>query len=103
MTIPAPQIGQIQPGPGVRGKKNKKQTEECLMRSRLSVMARPAGRLRRTMAGLAVMVMLCGAQAARGGFLPLPANGSQVNDDLVSGIDPNRDAGVSDVTGGAVT
>src|SRR4029077_14987114 len=34
---------------------------------------------------------------------PLPADGSQVNDDPANSIDRNQDAGVSDVTGGAVT
>jgi hypothetical protein len=34
---------------------------------------------------------------------PLPADGSQVNDDPTNSIDRNQDAGVSDVTGGAVT
>jgi len=34
---------------------------------------------------------------------PLPADGSQVNDDPANSIDRHQDAGVSDVTGGAVT
>src|SRR5213594_3813151 len=66
------------------------------MHSKLFAMTTPAGRLRRTIAGLA-------APAARAAFLPLPANGSQVNNDLANAIDPNQDAGVSDVVGGAVT
>ncbi len=73
------------------------------MHSRLSEMTTPAGRLRRTIAGLAALGVLLAAPTARAAFLPLPANGSQVNNDLANAIDPNRDAGVSDVAGGAVT
>src|SRR3989441_6373155 len=73
------------------------------MHSRLSEMTTPAGRLRRTIAGLAALAALLAAPAARAAFLPLPANGSQVNNDLANAIDPNQDAGVSDVAGGAVT
>src|SRR5207249_1219202 len=73
------------------------------MHSRLSEMITPASRLRRTIAGLAALSVLLAAPATRAGFLPLPANGSQVNDDLANAIDPNQDAGVSDVAGGAVT
>src|SRR5438094_780171 len=79
------------------------QREECLMHSRLSGMITPTSRLRRAIAGLAAVGTLLAASVAHAGFLPLPANGSQVNDDLASGIDPNQDAGVSDVVGGAVT
>ena len=35
-------------------------------------------------------------------FVGLPADGSQVNNDPANGIDPNQDAGVSDVQGGTV-
>src|SRR2546430_16274288 len=73
------------------------------MHSRLSEMITPASRLRRTIAGLAALSVLLAAPATRAGFLPLPANGSQVNNDLANAIDPNQDAGVSDVAGGAVT
>src|SRR5437899_3919207 len=73
------------------------------MHSRLSEMTTPASRLRGTIAGLAALSVLLAAPATRAGFLPLPANGSQVNDDLANAIDPNQDAGVSDVAGGAVT
>ena len=66
------------------------------MHPRRSRMMTPIYGLRRTIAGLA-------APAARAAFLPLPANGSQVNDDLANAIDPNLDAGVSDIVGGAVT
>ena len=58
---------------------------------------------RRTIAGLAAVGVLLAAPAARAAFLPLPANGSQVNDDLAKAIDPNLDAGASDIVGGAVT
>ncbi len=40
---------------------------------------------------------------AAAAFSPLPASGAQVNDDPTNSIDPSQDAGVSDVTGGAVT
>src|SRR5437870_13614288 len=73
------------------------------MHSRLSEMTTPASRLRRTIAGLGALSALLAAPATRAGFLPLPANGSQVNNDLANAIDPNQDAGVSDVAGGAVT
>src|SRR5438552_18816745 len=73
------------------------------MHARISEMTTPASRLRRTIAGLAVLGLLSAAPAARAAFRPLPANGSQVNDDLANAIDPNQDAGVSDVAGGAVT
>src|SRR5436309_14065689 len=73
------------------------------MHSRLSEMTKPASRLRRTIAGLGALSVLLAAPATRAGFLPLPANGSQVNNDLANAIDPNQDAGVSDVAGGAVT
>src|SRR5439155_1076846 len=73
------------------------------MHSRLFDMTTPASRLRRTIAGLAALGLFLAAPAARAGFLPLPANGSAVNDDFANGIDPSQDAGVSDVVGGAVT
>src|SRR6266705_1677331 len=73
------------------------------MHSKLFAMTTPAGRLRRTIAGLAALAALLAAPAARAAFLPLPANGSQVNNDLANAIDPNQDAGVSDVAGGTLT
>src|SRR2546430_17107759 len=73
------------------------------MHSRLSEMITPASRLRRTIAGLAALSVLLAAPATRAGFLPLPANGSQVNNDLANAIDPNQDAGVSDFAGRART
>src|SRR5438046_10528090 len=73
------------------------------MQSRPSEVTTRARRLRLTIAGLAAVGVLLGGPAARAAFLPLPANGSQVNNDLANAIDPNQDAGVSDVAGGAVT
>jgi hypothetical protein len=72
------------------------------MHSRRSRTIAPAYGLRRTIAGLAAIGILLAVTAARAAFLPLPANGSQVNEDLAATIDPNLDAGVSDVVGGAV-
>src|SRR5690348_3657288 len=60
-------------------------------------------RLSRTLAALATAGALLASPAAHAAFLPLPASGAQVNDDPANGIDPGQDAGVSDVTGGAVT
>src|SRR5436309_6275255 len=73
------------------------------MQSRPSVMSTCARRLRLTIAGLAAVGVLLGGPAARAAFLPLPANGSQVNNDVANAIDPNQDAGVSDVAGGTLT
>src|SRR5438094_10461317 len=73
------------------------------MHSKLFAMTTPAGRLRRTIAGLAALAALLAAPAARAASLPLPGNGSQVTNELANAIDPNQDAGVSDVVGGAVT
>ena len=56
---------------------------------------------------LAATALVAGALALRApahaALAPLPSDGSQVNDDPANSIDPNQDAGVSDVTGGAVT
>src|SRR5262249_29674358 len=60
-----------------------------------------ARRIRRMLAALTVAGTLA-TPAAHAAFLPLPANGAQVNDDPVNSIDPRLDAGVSDVVGGAV-
>src|SRR5262249_40101345 len=77
--------------------------EKCLMNTRSSGTMALMDSLRRTIAGLAAVgTILLAVPAARAAFLPLPATGSQVNDDLAAGIDPNLDAGVSDVVGGAV-
>ncbi len=73
------------------------------MQSRPSEVTTRARRLRLTIAGLAAVGVLLAGPAARAAFLPLPANGSQVNNDVANAIDPNQDAGVSDVAGGTVT
>jgi hypothetical protein len=72
------------------------------MQSRPSVVTTRARSLRLTIAGLAAVGVLLAGPAARAAFLPLPANGSQVNNDVANAIDPNQDAGVSDVAGGTV-
>src|SRR5881397_337563 len=73
------------------------------MQSRPSEVTTRARRLRLTIAGLAAVGVLFAGPAARAAFLPLPANGSQVNNDVANAIDPNQDAGVSDVAGGTLT
>src|SRR5438128_1449369 len=73
------------------------------MQSRPSEVTTRARRLRLTIAGLAAVGVLLVGPAARAAFLPLPANGSQVNNDVANAIDPNQDAGVSDVAGGTLT
>jgi len=55
------------------------------------------------LAALTAASALLAAPPARAGFLPLPVTGAQVNDDAANSIDPGEDAGVSDVTGGALT
>jgi hypothetical protein len=55
------------------------------------------------LAALTAASALLATPAARAAFLPLPATGAQVNDDPVNSIDPSLAAGISDVTGGAVT
>jgi len=55
------------------------------------------------LAALAAAGALVATPPARAAFLPLPASGTQVNDDPTNSIDPNLAAGISDVTGGAVT
>src|SRR5882724_10657261 len=72
------------------------------MQSRPSEVTTRGRRLRLTIAGLAAVGVLLAGPAARAAFLPLPANGSQVNNDVANAIDPNQDAGVSDVAGGTV-
>src|SRR5213594_995051 len=73
------------------------------MQSQPSEVTTRARRLRLTIAGLAAVGVLLAGQAALAAFLPLPANGSQVNNDVANAIDPNQDAGVSDVAGGTLT
>jgi hypothetical protein len=50
----------------------------------------------------AVLLLLTLAGDARGAFRQLPTDGSQVNSDATAGIDPARDAGLSDVAGGSL-
>src|SRR5437016_4804972 len=73
------------------------------MQSRPSEVSTRGRRLRLTIAGLAAVGVLLAGPAARAAFLPLPANGSQVNNDVANAIDPNQDAGVSDLAGGTLT
>jgi hypothetical protein len=61
------------------------------------------GRLPLMLAALTAANALLTAPVARAAFLPLPANGAQVNDDPANSIDPSLAAGISDVTSGAVT
>ncbi|HEY1712607.1 MAG TPA: hypothetical protein VGG07_06870 [Solirubrobacteraceae bacterium] len=58
-------------------------------------------RLRR-IALLAVIAGLVCAGSAYATVIGLPANGLQVNNDPANGIDPNQNAGVSDVVGGSL-
>jgi hypothetical protein len=51
---------------------------------------------------LALAALLVLATTAAAAFVGLPADGSQVNNDVANGIDPNQDAGASDVQGGTV-
>ena len=62
-------------------------------------MQRPFRRRRLAPAALVAVLALAGAASAQ--VVQLPPNG-QVNDDPAIGIDPNQDAGVSDVVGGAL-
>src|SRR3989442_7852877 len=73
------------------------------MQSRTPEVTTRARRLRLTIAGLAAVGVVLAGPAARAAFLPLPANGSQVNNDVANAIDPNQNAGVSDVAGGTLT
>ena len=62
-------------------------------------MHRPFRRRRLAPAALVAVLALAGAASAQ--VVQLPPNG-QVNDDPAIGIDPNQDASVSDVVGGAL-
>ena len=60
----------------------------------------PASFVRRaTLVGAAVALVATGTAGA---VVGLPADGSQVNNDPAAGIDPNQNAGVSDVVGGSL-
>ena len=48
------------------------------------------------------LVLLVGGGSAAAAVIGLPPNGSQVNNDPANGIDPQQDAGVSDVVGGSL-
>jgi hypothetical protein len=61
---------------------------------------RPPRRVRTAVLAVALLLVLSGTAMAA--FVGLPADGSQVNNDPANGIDPNRDAGASDVTGGSL-
>ncbi|HXR42921.1 MAG TPA: hypothetical protein VN738_10975, partial [Acidothermaceae bacterium] len=54
------------------------------------------------LAAVATVATLVLAGTAAAALVGLPADGSQVNNDPANGIDPNQDAGVSDVQGGTV-
>jgi hypothetical protein len=51
---------------------------------------------------LAAGLLLLAAAGAYGAVIGLPADGSQVNNDPAAGIDPNQNAGASDVVGGSL-
>jgi hypothetical protein len=51
---------------------------------------------------LAIIIGLACAAGAWATVIALPVNGTQVNNDPASGIDPNQSAGVSDVVGGSL-
>ena len=51
---------------------------------------------------LAGAIMLLGGGSAMADLVGLPANGAQVNNDPANGIDPNQNAGQSDVVGGSL-
>jgi hypothetical protein len=54
---------------------------------------------RATLAGAAAALIAAGTAGA---VIGLPSDGSQVNNDPAAGIDPNQNAGVSDVVGGSL-
>ena len=54
---------------------------------------------------IALLAVIAGLVCAAGAYatvIGLPADGSQVNNDPANGIDPNQNAGVSDVVGGSL-
>jgi len=55
---------------------------------------------RATLVGVAAALVAAGTAGA---VIGLPSDGSQVNNDPAAGIDPNQNAGVSDVVGGSLT
>ena len=54
---------------------------------------------RATLVGVAAALVAAGTAGA---VVGLPSDGSQVNNDPAAGIDPNQNAGVSDVVGGSL-
>jgi hypothetical protein len=54
---------------------------------------------RATAAGIAAVLLAAGSAGA---VIGLPSDGSQVNNDPANGIDPNQNAGVSDIVGGSL-
>jgi hypothetical protein len=54
---------------------------------------------RAALAGLAATLLAAGTAGA---VVGLPSDGSQVNNDPAAGIDPNQNAGVSDIVGGSL-
>ena len=52
---------------------------------------------------LAAALLLLATSSGMAAVLGLPSNGSQVNNDPAAGIDPNQNAGHSDVVGGTLT
>ena len=76
-------------------------------RSNVNRERKDAGRIARLgrparLATLATALALIIAGTAAAAFVNLPADGSQVDNDPAAGIDPSRDAGLSDVQGGSV-
>jgi hypothetical protein len=57
---------------------------------------------RRRLAPAVLVALLACTGTASAAIVGLPSDGSQVNDDPAVGIDPNQDAGVSDVVGGSL-
>src|SRR5919197_5516293 len=56
--------------------------------------------LRRALLGGVAAALVAAGSA--GAVIGLPADGSQVNNDPAVGIDPNQNAGVSDIVGGSL-
>jgi hypothetical protein len=57
---------------------------------------------RRRVAPAVLVAVLAFAGTASAAVVGLPSDGTQVNDDPAVGIDPTRDAGLSDIVGGAL-
>lgn len=77
------------------------------MRRRAEARAQPANLeevevKRRILALLTGATLLLTGGTAMADLVGLPANGLQVNNDPAAGIDPNQNAGLSDVVGGSL-